>query len=181
MSKAAAKKIKRVERPWSARELDVPAFTAWLSSRGATILETKSSYEVIRCKLGDELQILYRQESNRLTWPDELAKAWLCYATNIDWSALDKTKRMTTQRRHTQVKRLAARDGWECFYCAAILTVETATVEHLVAVLYSGPNHEANFCLACEKCNLEAGHLGVVEKVKLRDLKRKTVAICLQA
>lgn len=64
------------------------------------------------------------------------------------------------------------RDGKECFYCGVPLTIEAATHEHLLAKASNGTSSNANCTVACHPCNAEAGSLPIVDKVKLRDLKR---------
>lgn len=64
------------------------------------------------------------------------------------------------------------RDNKECFYCGKSLTFEEATHEHLLATSKGGDNSDANTTVACKDCNLAAGSLPIVEKVKLRDAKR---------
>lgn len=64
------------------------------------------------------------------------------------------------------------RDGKECFYCGQELTFEQATVEHLIPLSNGGNNTDANLVLAHKECNMEAGSLPIIEKVKLRESKR---------
>lgn len=64
------------------------------------------------------------------------------------------------------------RDGNECFYCGKGLTLEEATIEHLIPLSNGGNNSDANLVLADKDCNMEAGALPIIEKVKLRESKR---------
>lgn len=64
------------------------------------------------------------------------------------------------------------RDGGMCFYCGKPITIEEATVEHLLATVHGGNNSVANTTVACTDCNGLAGARSIVEKIKLRDLKR---------
>lgn len=53
----------------------------------------------------------------------------------------------------TTKKRLAAKHGWECFYCGCGLSVETGTVDHVIPLSRGGTNRIDNKVLACLPCN----------------------------
>lgn len=63
------------------------------------------------------------------------------------------------------------RDGGKCFFCGVALTFEKSTHEHILATQHGGNNSNANCTIACQPCNLEAGALPIVEKIKLREAK----------
>lgn len=64
------------------------------------------------------------------------------------------------------------RDGGECWYCGTPLTFEEATHEHILANTHGGTNGDFNTTIACKPCNIEAGALAIVDKVRLRETKR---------
>lgn len=49
--------------------------------------------------------------------------------------------------------QFAHRKHWPCRYCGALLTVETATVDHIKPKALGGKNRPKNFALACLRCN----------------------------
>lgn len=66
------------------------------------------------------------------------------------------------------VWRLAARDGWVCFYCDRPLgwgnqCVLPPQVEHRVPRSRGGSDHPSNLCLSCVECNADKGTLTDVE------------------
>lgn len=67
------------------------------------------------------------------------------------------------------LKALIRRDGKKCFYCGNDTTEENRSLEHLVPLAHGGPNHLSNLVLAHSCCNSDAGHLSVMEKIRLRD------------
>lgn len=44
-----------------------------------------------------------------------------------------------------------------CHWCNKSLTIETATIEHLIPLGMGGINNANNYALACEECNHERG------------------------
>ena len=80
----------------------------------------------------------------------------------------------TLQSSKKQKKRLATirllqrRDGNACFYCGRTRKEGEATIEHFVALAAGGPDHPDNLALAHANCNIRAGHLSAVAKVRLR-------------
>lgn len=63
------------------------------------------------------------------------------------------------------------RDDGMCFYCAKTLTLDEATMEHLLAVVHGGSNKNENLVIACSGCNGDAGAKSVIAKVKLREAR----------
>jgi len=66
---------------------------------------------------------------------------------------------------------LRARDGDGCWYCAKSLGRDH-TLEHLQPLSKGGSWDLDNLVLAHRRCNLMAADLGMVAKLKLRDLAR---------
>ena len=60
------------------------------------------------------------------------------------------------------------RDGQLCFFCLKPVGVDI-TVEHLIALVDSGPDHLSNKVLAHSVCNQKAGSLSVMEKIQVRE------------
>lgn len=52
------------------------------------------------------------------------------------------------------IKRATMRDcGRRCVYCAAALTFETATLDHVYPLAHGGEHCHGNVVLACTRCN----------------------------
>lgn len=83
-------------------------------------------------------------------------------------------------RKRKIVEALANRDGWNCFYCNCRLFPSEdkdlgkvhATIEHFPPASLGGPDTLENKVLACKPCNEAAGARTIVEKVKLRDMRK---------
>jgi len=68
----------------------------------------------------------------------------------------DRDKR-SQRRAQTFKRRLLMRDP-RCRWCLTPLTIETATIDHIVPLMRGGLDNRNNMCLACEKCNKSRGH-----------------------
>lgn len=74
--------------------------------------------------------------------------------------------------RKKRYRRLAERDGRDCFYCGKPLWGDE-TIEHLLVVQGVTVHHDSNCVLAHSQCNALAGNMGLAYKVKLRDEIRR--------
>jgi 5-methylcytosine-specific restriction endonuclease McrA len=68
------------------------------------------------------------------------------------------------------------KENQHCFYCAVPLTIETATIDHVIALINHGTNDRKNLVLACEPCNQAKANMPVEEflKGKCKNVRRHT-------
>jgi len=68
-------------------------------------------------------------------------------------------KKNTKKRRNTLPirKRLLKKSPF-CHWCQTPLTIETATLEHIIPLHRGGLDNENNMALACKPCNEKRGH-----------------------
>lgn len=148
-------------------EKKLPAFKAWLSERGAEVLQPTSEWEVVRFRAAGATAVVYANKHGMLSVSGDAARALNCFASNGKWSAGVATERQRN-RRPVIVRALLERDGDRCFLCRKALA-DDMTVEHLVPVVHGGPNHISNMALAHSACNLRMGHMSLVEKIVQRE------------
>lgn len=147
--------------------LPVKRFTDWLTARGAQVLNPTNPYEMVRFTTERGLGIVYTNSRGRVTHVGEAAKAYNAFKANAAWDA-----GIAAPRRKTQTDRLVAqlreRDGSGCFFCRLPVT-DDASIEHLVPRGHGGPSHLSNYALAHRMCNARAGHLPLMEKIRMRE------------
>lgn len=148
------------------------AFEAWLAARGAEVLAPTNEWEMLRFRTGRGVSIVYRKGNGALTWTGEAKVAYDGFlkpqGDNGSWRGADRSTRRS--KSSPTCKALRERDGDACFYCHQPVAVEDESIEHLVALTHGGPDHIANMVLAHRTpCNAEAGHLSVMEKIRLRE------------
>ena len=156
-------------------------FVAWLQVRGAKTLPPTNPYEAIRFRSNHHngVSIIYLSKAGKMTFEGVAEEAWRAFLgkdNKAEWNSdrfVPKIRSKTTR----VLSALIRRDGPECWYCGRALNGKTATVEHICARSVGGPNHVANFCLACDPCNKEAENLPVVKKVELRERKRAKLGV----
>lgn len=143
------------------------SFGLWLIAHGSAVLAPTNPYEVMRFMGANQVCVIYRNEGGRIThWGDGAASAWIAFSkSDNDWRATQPAKR--DRKTIGMINSLVARDGWGCAYCPRELTIETATLEHIVAVVHGGTSHLANLTLTCEPCNKKVGHLSAREKMEI--------------
>lgn len=135
------------------------------------MLPPTNPYERIRFRSRQGVGVVYEGRRGFSVSSHLVSEAYDCFVNNKKWRGKGKpTKRIGGSRRKRQ---LIDRDGNECFYCGNEFEPEDLTQEHLVAVVQNGPDRLENLVLACEPCNQEADKMPVIDKVKLRESKRR--------
>ena len=150
-------------------DLKVDKFEAWLKSNGHQVLAPTNEWEVVRFRNGNGTGIVYRTKGGLLNLQKQAEIAVHRFKSGQPWPAPEKARR---KKPKVVMRALIDRDGPECFYCASELAPHEMTKEHMLPVACGGNNHISNLVIACAPCNLEASHLSVSEKVKLREQKR---------
>lgn len=150
---------------------------AFLEAGGAEILEPKNAWELARFKTAAGTHVIYQNARGGTSYSDENA--------HTAFTAFDEKRAWTASRPIERIKRrsveelLIERDGAICFYCGGFDfsgSEGKPTLEHLLSISDGGNNHLSNLVLACEPCNMEAARLPIIQKVKLREEKRREPA-----
>lgn len=144
----------------------IAAFTAWLSTQGASVMKPTSEWELVRYTGEAGLSVVYTKKNGRWSFTGDSFAAWeaFCRGDNT-YRATPKTKRK--KKSGPMVAALRARDGDDCFYCLGHVDESNASVEHLLSVTHGGPDHISNAVLAHKLCNSKAGHKSLMEKIRI--------------
>lgn len=149
---------------------DCNPFEKWLISQGAEVLAPTNPYELARFRAMSATHIVYQRKNHKVS---AMGFALVAYEAFKNGEKLDmgitKFKRNNTS---TKKAALLKRDGRECFYCGFDMPNNDMTSEHLISRHKGGTNQLENMALAHNKCNVAAGNLPLMEKIKLRDRMR---------
>lgn len=148
----------------------VKQFKMWLSSQGCEMQPPSNEFEVIRFRSKLGVGVVYKGKKGFTISSPMVGDAYQCFANGTKWDGKGKPPKRAGGSRRT--RQLIDRDGMDCFYCGKTMTIAEMTKEHLLSINHGGADRLENLVLACQECNLEAGHLPVVDKVKLRESKR---------
>lgn len=162
------------------------SFKAFLAERGCDLLAPTNKYEALRFKRAGRTNVVYRKANGRFTIVGndvELAVAAFISAERrggrqprVTMSIPPAVEAKRAKLRGSAVhKALLERDGDKCFYCGRKLGQDQSR-EHLVAAANGGTDRLDNLALAHHACNVKAGELSLIEKIKLRDKMRKVKA-----
>jgi hypothetical protein len=153
--------------------MNAPAFKEWLAGLGAEVLCPTNAYEVVRFKAKGGTHIIYQNGKGKITANGFAGEALKAFKTgkSIDMG-LVKTKGMGNFKHKAA---LVERDGRDCFFCGLPMPEDDMTIEHLIARNKGGLNAMENMALAHKLCNLKAGHMPLMAKIKMRDKLRKEV------
>lgn len=159
------------------------AFKAFLAERGCELLTPTNKYEVLRFKRAGRTNIVYRNAKGRFTTVGGDIELAVAAFTSTERKTVGRARivmaippaieaKRAKLRGSSVHKALLARDGDRCFYCNSRLG-DDQTREHLVAAANGGSDRLDNLVLAHHACNVKAGELSLVDKIKLRDRMRK--------
>lgn len=141
-------------------ELNIIKFKNWIEENSGEIEPSTNKYEKIRFR-GIEVGILYKSGKTNNEFTDITIHE---FKLKKIWSGRPiKMKRDTNKK--TKIK-IIQRDGCDCFYCGKPLE-DDITIEHLVSLVSGGTNKISNLVLSHEVCNLRAGNMALVNKVKI--------------
>ena len=65
------------------------------------------------------------------------------------------------------IDRLLFVQGGECFFCKQVLAKADASLEHLVAQVHGGKNHDENLVVCCKTLNNLFGRMSLKEKLEV--------------
>ncbi len=151
------------------------AFKEWLKAHGVEIMTPTNEWEVLRFRCNTSTSIIYKDAKGKLNLQGRASEALNAFNKNWTWSAGVK-KHRGKGKRGQFVAALIERDGRGCFYCGKEMLHDETTIEHLLALSQGGVDRLANMALSCDEHNRMAGHLSLVEKIKLRDRIRSDYA-----
>ncbi|WP_099952819.1 HNH endonuclease [Methylobacterium currus] len=168
MTEASTPTKRRARRPD-----EMTRFREWLTANGAEVLAPTNEWEVVRFRGDQGVSIVYRNATKSISrMTGQAAEALATFRTGGTMRFVSRGRTVIT-RAEPLVRALVERDGAACFYCDESFTdALPPTREHLLSRTHGGPDHIANQALACEPCNRRAGHLSLVEKIRLRDRLR---------
>lgn len=63
------------------------------------------------------------------------------------------------RKSYASAKRRLFKITQVCFWCELSLTLETATIDHVIPLSRGGMNNSNNYVLACQPCNNKRGNL----------------------
>jgi len=146
----------------------LPSFKKWLQQNGAELLMPTNPYEVIRFRCRFGTGVIYQGKKGINVNDKFVTDAYRCFVDAKPWAG--KGSRINS--RNKEIKQLISRDGYECFYCGQDFIPKALTQEHVLSLVQGGVDRIENKVLSCKPCNNLAGHLPIIEKVRLRDKMR---------
>ena len=143
-------------------------FETFLAQSGADILTPTSQWELLRFSTSRGIGVVYTNSKSRISLVGEAEPAFEAYRSQHAYDAGHKVKR-SNYRPNGVLRRLLERDGPACFLCCKETTPDDRTVDHMIPLAHGGPNNIHNYALAHRKCNADAGHKPLIEKIRARE------------
>lgn len=145
-------------------QIKLDRFITWLHDAGVIPQESNNSFEAIRFTCSEGVGIVYTSNKGHVTLQGAAITAYSFFRSKKKWVA----SILYQPWEKPEVREaLLQRDGGGCFYCGKPMPEKDITIEHILSLESGGNNNLDNLALAHGKCNVSAGSLPVVEKVKL--------------
>jgi hypothetical protein len=145
-------------------------FKKYIIANGCELLPLTNEWEWARFKIPDRpTSVIYANKRNQLSgFINDGEVVWQSFFYKEPFPKVThKTKPKNIKDKRLPI--LLDRDGNRCFYCKRGLSEGSMTIEHLIPRACGGLHHVSNLVIACRPCNQAAGHLSVMEKIKIRD------------
>jgi len=142
-------------------------FDVYLDWIGAEKMPLTNPYETHRFIADEIVCVVYRNKKGGASFSSDKAEEIINAFVEKKTINVSGTKRKRFEREMKE--RLFARDGDDCFYTAVKLTMETASIEHLIPLSKGGKNNLDNLVLCTKESNQLMGNKPLIEKIKYRD------------
>lgn len=141
---------------------------AYIIKVGGELLEPTNPYEIARFKGNGFTNVIYKGKKG-YSFSSEIAESVFeafCNKRNDFFLNKEARKQIPTKIKSELFKR----DGDRCFYTNKKMTMETASIEHLIPLCKGGKNNLDNLVLCLPEENLKMANKPLIEKIKYREL-----------
>lgn len=146
-------------------------FDQYLDQIGADKIEIKSCWELARFKANDEICVVYQNQKGRISFSNALADK--IYSAYRDGKLIniqsEKRESLTAKFK----LRIYERDGNKCFYSGEEMSMDEATIEHLIPLSRGGKNNIDNLVLCLRDENQKMANKPLIEKIKYKINNKK--------
>ena len=143
------------------------SFDVYLDKIGAERLEIKNMWEDARFIANEIICVVYHNKQGTHSYSNELAKK--VHLSFLDNKLLNiqniKRKKLSYQLK----EKLFKRDGNKCFYTGIELSMEIASIEHLIPLSKGGKNNIDNLVLCTDESNKLMADKPLTEKIIYRE------------
>ncbi len=142
-----------------------PSFDKYLDEIGADKIQTTSCWELARFRANGEICVVY-QGKKGFSYSNPLAEK--VYDAYLEGRLINIQAEKREPLGNKFKIKIYERDGNKCFYTGKEMTMEEATIEHLIPLSKGGKNNLDNLVLCLEEENHKMGNKPLVEKIKYK-------------
>ena len=150
----------------SEKEPHFKDFDKYLDWIGAEKMPKTNPYEEARFIANELVCVVYRGKKGISFSSDEARKVFEAFQEKRKIN-VSGTKRRQFDR--SRKEALFERDGYKCFYTNKEMTIDTATIEHLIPLSKGGKNNMDNLVLCTKESNQQMADMPLIEKIKYRE------------
>jgi 5-methylcytosine-specific restriction endonuclease McrA len=151
------------------KEIKSMTFQAYLDLIGVDKLETTSQWEYSRFVANDIVCVVYENKKGRISFSNETSqKIYEAYEEGRRIN-VQSVKRKSLSQKFKE--KIFERDGNKCFYSGEVMTLEDATIEHLIPLSKGGKNNIDNLVLCLKEENIKMGDKPLIDKINYKITK----------
>lgn len=140
-------------------------FDQYLDAIGADKIETKSCWEIARFRANNEVCVVYEGKRGA-SFSNPLAEK--IYKSFLEKKLINIQSEKRQSLAAKFKLKIYERDGNKCFYSNKEMTIEEATIEHLIPLARGGKNNMDNLVLCLKEENLKMADKLLIEKIKYK-------------
>lgn len=141
------------------------SFDDYLDQIGADKIQVTSCWELARFKANDEVCVVYKGKRG-VNYSNQLAqKIYEAYRGGRLFNIQSEKRKSLSDKFKIKIYE---RDGNKCFYSGKEMTMDEATIEHLIPLSKGGKNNMHNLVLCLAEENQKMANRPLVEKIKYK-------------
>lgn len=141
-------------------------FDHYLDEIGADKIQITSDWELARFRANGEICVVYQNNKGRINFSNQLAGK--IYAAFKEGKLINIQSEKRESLASKFKLKIYERDGNRCFYSNKEMSMDEATIEHLIPLSRGGKNNIDNLVLCLKEENLKMGNKPLVEKIKYK-------------
>lgn len=147
------------------KKIKINDFDRYLDQIGADKIQVTSCWEIARFKANDEICVVYEGKKG-ISYSNTLSQK--VYEAYLEGRIINIQSEKRKSLADKFKIKIYERDGNKCFYSGKEMTMEEATIEHLIPLSRGGKNNIDNLVLCFQEENTKMANKPLIEKISYK-------------